>query len=129
MSFEENVHAKVDDFLNKSRSSSGSLYNLMSTPESREALKILRHYELINQRSTSDNSIVDITLEGVRVIEAGGISNYLKTKQAILDAKTKKDNDKYDVDFANAIRVNKYFWLPLIISLFSLAITLWKALS
>lgn len=121
--FEDKVYVEVDNYLKSIQNKSGVLYNLKSSPEGVEALKILDRYELINRRANRDDSMIDITIKGNGIVTSGGIKIFLDNANEKQKEKEFRERQKFDIDFKNAQRINKYFWLPLAISILSLLAT------
>ena len=90
--FEKNVYAKIDNaLLLLSKSNTGNLLPFDSRDsEGQEAISIIRKHNLVNFRSSNiHSSIVDITTNGHRVLQMGGISVYLNK---LIDNELRKEN-------------------------------------
>ncbi|MDP2412910.1 hypothetical protein [Daejeonella sp.] len=124
--FKALAYSIIDEFLNDIKEKGGTLSNIGSTKEGQEAIRILDLYNLISYRSASKSSWIDITSNGLYVLEYGGIEkyiNYLNKNQAIKD---KIKDEKESIDFRNAKRIYKYFWVPIFLSILALIVSIGK---
>ncbi|MDO9000030.1 MAG: hypothetical protein Q7W45_09715 [Bacteroidota bacterium] len=124
--FKALAYSIIDEFLNDIKEKGGTLSNIGSTKEGQEAIRILDLYNLISYRSASKSSWIDITSNGLYVLEYGVIEkyiNYLNKNQAIKD---KIKDEKESIDFRNAKRIYKYFWVPIFLSILALIVSIGK---
>lgn len=118
------VYSVVDNFLNDAKNGNAVLPNLQNTKEGQAAKNLLFEHKFITRRSNEITSIIDITHLGISVIEIGGIEKYLAKDVPDKIIKNLKEDKKLDLDIKNAELTNKYFWLPLVISIIALLLTI-----
>lgn len=132
------VSVIIDNFLNhlNLNRNGGNLYSVehRDNNSGREAIQLMKLHNLISERNPGNSgSIVDITSEGLSVIENGGYKNFIDNIKVKKIKKEAYDEEKSRYDLANAKRIYKTYWwtfgfalAAFLISLFNLYKTFTK---
>ncbi|WP_345948426.1 hypothetical protein ABDD95_16415 [Mucilaginibacter sp. PAMB04274] len=93
-----------------------------------EAIRLMYQHNLISQRNPGNrNSIIDITSEGILVIDNGGFAKFIGKAEVKKQNKQALEEEKLKYDVINAKRIFRTYWwtfgaaiTALLISLFNL---------